>query len=748
MVLRFVDQEPRVAKQDAKNAVRDPLDALIELITNSMDSYNRMKGRGEKIPPEIDGKIEIYLYKKTKGKERKAVIGCKDWAEGIAPDKVKEYISGYGARTSGKEKFQSVRGYFGRGLKDAVGGIDGIGYIYSVKDGVISYGFLDGRSKEGIKYNDDIKTYEANPQNLKKFRLTNDAKTIAIIEFPTQNIVVPNFSTFAEKLTLCVQLRPLMERGNIKLYQTEKGKVLRETTLKYNPPSGTRVLVESNDLIPGESATYDIEIYKANEPLSQGEEGKFREGGLLIMSGTTVHEATLLKFERDPNASKFFGWVRCDYIDELMRKDEAVVTPDRRGLNWEHPFMKKLKIEIEKKLQPLVDLEKKEREKRRSGISKDTLKRNETLGRKLGKLYKEIMKEELGLSTLGGEEASDEKEMLKPSGGFGFIPSYYRMECGKEQKIRLVIESPKTIPSYEKVSVESDNKEIVLEKESYLVSEGEYVDDKGVFILRIGVTGNKTGELGKITAKTLNKRGEECICTALVSIKEVVDYPPNGFSFVPPEYRIKIEKPSKLILKVDSALADNDMKIKVESNNKYIVVETPKLTIQKGRGVIEKYISVKGTRSGETGIITAVDVNVPTRKAEAKVKVISATKTSSPKGFEIEFDDTPYPIQRALCRGNTIYIFTKEPTVKMYFGERGEYDKTLSFQVLCADLITDAFCTKVVEDLGEKIVYPGEDRETAIQRKINQLKIKYGPIIHKTYVNQSLLSRERTEGSN
>jgi len=33
MVLRFVDQEPRVAKQDAKNAVRDPLDALIELIT-------------------------------------------------------------------------------------------------------------------------------------------------------------------------------------------------------------------------------------------------------------------------------------------------------------------------------------------------------------------------------------------------------------------------------------------------------------------------------------------------------------------------------------------------------------------------------------------------------------------------------------------------------------------------------------------------------------------------------------------
>ena len=86
---------------------------------------------------------------------------------------------------------------------------------------------------------------------------------------------------------------------------------------------------------------------------------------------------------------------------------------------------------------------------------------------------------------------------------------------------------------------------------------------------------------------------------------------------------------------------------------------------------------------------------------------------------------------------------SSEPTVKMYLGEEEEYDKTLSFQVLCAELITDAFCAKVVEDLGEKIVYPGEDRETAVKRKINQLKKKYGPIIHKIYVDQSLLKKDR-----
>jgi len=131
MSLKYVDQDPRVAKQDAKNAVRDPLDALIELITNSMDSYTRMTELGERISIELDGKIEVRFDKRTRGKERKAFIAVKDWAEGISPDKMLDYISGYGARTSGKERFGSIRGYFGRGLKDAVGGLDGIGDLYS-----------------------------------------------------------------------------------------------------------------------------------------------------------------------------------------------------------------------------------------------------------------------------------------------------------------------------------------------------------------------------------------------------------------------------------------------------------------------------------------------------------------------------------------------------------------------------------------------------------------------------------------
>jgi len=708
-----------------------------------MDSYNRIKGNRIKIPKEIDGKIELYVSKTGRGKEQKGVIAVVDWAEGIPPDKMEKYIKGYGERTSGKETFRNIRGYFGRGLKDAAGGLDGIGTIQSVYNGTISIGIIDGSDKNMITY-EEVKTFPATKDNLKKFRLENGARTIAMVEFPTEQIALPRFDTFAEKLTLCVELRPIMELGNVRLIQIEKGNIIRERNLKYNPPHGKQLLLETNNKIPDENARYDIEICKSEEPLSQGEDGKFREGGLLIMSGNVVHESTLLKFERDPNASKFFGKVRCDYIDELMKKDEAVVTPDRQGLNWEHPFMIKLKKEIENKLQPFVEIEKKERDKHKRGVSEDALKRNERIGKKLGRLYKEIMKEEIGeFGTLGGGEISEEGGILKPSGGFGFIPPYYLVENDKEQKIRLIVESPKVIPSYEKIRFVSTNENIEISKGECFVSDGKYIEEEGLFVHLIKVYGRSAGQSGEIIAITKDKIGKDRIAKAQIDIKEMNVYPPDGFSFDPTEYKAKIEKPAKLTLKIDGNLIDEDsMEIKVESDNKYIVVEEPHFTIPKAEGIIKKNIVVKGNRSGEIGNITAVDVNNPSRMTEAKVKVVSTTSTSAPKGFVTEFDNTPHPIQRAVCLENTIYIYVNEPTVKMYYGN-GNLVDTLSFQILCADLITDAFCTKVVEDLSKGKLRFLRDDEDARRSKLNELKMKIGPVIHQTYVNKSLLERDR-----
>jgi len=354
----------------------------------------------------------------------------------------------------------------------------------------------------------------------------------------------------------------------------------------------------------------------------------------------------------------FHGFCQFSMFDDVMEVLKWV-----QGLNWDHPFMQKLKIDVEKKLQLFVDRERKERDKHKKGVSKTTLERNAILGRELGKLYKEVMKEE-DLALLDGDGSSGGRKMLKPRDGFGFIPSYYAIERKKEQRIRLLIESPEIIPSYEKVKFESDNKDIVLEKESCLVGDGEYLNEEEIYIHRIAVIGNKAGAEGEITATTKNKLGEEYVAKAQIVIKEIENYPPDGFSFVPEEYRVKIEKTTKLLLKIDGDLINGDnMKVAITSNNKYIRVDTPELTISQEKGIIEKSVVVKGTRIGELGAVTAVDLDDPSRKAEAQVKVIPSKERSSPEGFEIKHEDTPNWIQRSLCDGNMIYIFTKEPTV-------------------------------------------------------------------------------------
>ncbi|WAC05013.1 MAG: hypothetical protein OS112_11270 [Methanoregula sp.] len=734
--------DPRVAKQDAKNAVRDPLDAFIELITNSMDSYNRLKSRGESISKENDGKVELYLLKKTRGPKKIAVIACKDWAEGIASDKLEDYISGYGSRTSGKDICQSIRGFFGRGLKDAAGGLDGIGEIYSVKDGKISIGKIDGQDKNSISYY-PVETVETTIENLKKYHLDDGAKTFTMVSFPTTNKPVPNFSTFTERLTKCVPLRPLMAKGNIKLIQIEKGKVIKEQLLRYNFPKGVELLKEENNKIPDENATYSIIICKSEEPLTQSEDGKFRQGGLLIMSGTSVHVATLLKFEGDPNASKFFGAVRCDHIDTLMRLDEHIVAPSRRDLDWDHPFMKKLKLEIENKLRPFIDIEREEKERQSKGTSEEILKKNESMGRKLGQLYKEIIKDE-GLSSLEGQDGSDDNGIIIPSLGFGFIPSYYSLEPKKTQQLRLVVESPRRISDNQKISFESTRGSITIDRKQISINEGDHKPEKGIYILRIGVTGNKEGEEGEIIARTKDKRGFDATAKARVVVKKA-DVFTDALTFSQSEYKIKIEQTSKITLRINTEkIPKTTKKIKLSSNNPFILLDKHELTISHDKGIIESHIPIRGTRVGENGVVIAIVEQFPDLKSEAKIKVVSKNPSAPPTGFKIEFHPEPTPIQRALCKGSEIYIFIKEPTVQKYFGENGEYQKSLSFAVLCADLITDAFCSKVTEEISERIPFLGEDKNTAMRSRLNKYKMKYGPIIHSVYVEAELLQKERT----
>src|SRR5512134_1012949 len=121
--LQYAD---RVALQQADQAIRkDVLRALVEIITNSNDSYSRLEDAGS----PVSGEIIIDVWRKHKN----SVIRVRDFAEGMDDIRMDVVVGTYGEATSGMKEDLHVRGMWGRGLKDAIFGL-GYGYVNSFQD--------------------------------------------------------------------------------------------------------------------------------------------------------------------------------------------------------------------------------------------------------------------------------------------------------------------------------------------------------------------------------------------------------------------------------------------------------------------------------------------------------------------------------------------------------------------------------------------------------------------------------------
>ena len=120
--LRVTD---RAIIQLASSVVRgDPIKSLVELITNSDDSYRRMGASKE----TSFGRLSVSL---DKSKNSMTVL---DFAEGMDARTMDESVGTYGGETSGFANGCSVRGFYGRGLKEAILGL-GSGSVQSIKQG-------------------------------------------------------------------------------------------------------------------------------------------------------------------------------------------------------------------------------------------------------------------------------------------------------------------------------------------------------------------------------------------------------------------------------------------------------------------------------------------------------------------------------------------------------------------------------------------------------------------------------------
>src|SRR5258706_56482 len=478
--LQYAD---RVALQQADQAIRkDVLRALVEVITNSNDSYSRLEQGGER----VSGSIEIEITRKHKN----SMIRIRDFAEGMTASRMDKVVGTYGEATSGLKEDKQVRGMWGRGLKDSIFGL-GYGYVRSIKG---PYFFSCSLLiKKGVPTFELDAPIRATTELRTQYGILEGNGTVVEIIVARNDVKVPQYDNFRHYLQRHFELRPIMSNPRRKIVLRDivvDEKVRHEHILSYKAPRGDVVLKEKFK-IKDFPASAKLEVLRSNIQLStRAEEGDYADGGLLVISKATVISLTMLKFENDPYASYFYGSIQCDYLHELLKNDEPVLTATRDGINWTHPFAKALKLAVEDRLEPLVEAE------RKHAVHDEQTKLDKRLRQKLDHALHEL--NTIALTELSSQTDQMRKELELPPSGIGFFPERVYVQTGLPVTLTLRAKLGENVRAGSTVNVMSDSPEVIVETPQVIIQ--PHKNDPTIGQARIKVEGRQVGGEGTVTA--------------------------------------------------------------------------------------------------------------------------------------------------------------------------------------------------------------------------------------------------------
>ncbi len=176
----------RIVELLAKATIKNLIDGIVELVTNSDDSYRRLSGKGI----GRNGKILISVCREKGGLCKRLIV--EDFAEGMTKEELGKAII-FGAEVSGITEGKSVRGLFGRGLKETIIAL-GEGRIITRKNGRCTKTrlWLDKAKKRPL-YDDEMLGVTENT--------TEPDGTKIDISVTNEKIKLPELETFKSHLS-------------------------------------------------------------------------------------------------------------------------------------------------------------------------------------------------------------------------------------------------------------------------------------------------------------------------------------------------------------------------------------------------------------------------------------------------------------------------------------------------------------------------------------------------------------------
>jgi hypothetical protein len=732
-----VEQTERSFSQATESTMgNEILMGLIELITNCDDQYGDQRGS-----------ILVRFPKPDADEKTWQVLVC-DKASGISFADIEPKLLRFGGRTSGHERGEIKRGNRGRGAKD----VSHFGRVRwdMFKDGKYSWVWLD-RHGNGEK----ISKAEKADQYRSEFSIAKNG-VVATITCDRARFRRPQRDRIKQRLEYAVQLRNIMSspKRSVKLQYGDEEAV----NLRYVEPNGIKGFPAVDVEVSGYPGPATIVVAEVPTPFQEEQGDLSRQGGLLVMSGRAVHEATLYGFENNAYAGYFVGSVRWDTVEELSRdfddRDEQglpidpanpfqIIRADRRGLNAQHPASKALKTAVEAILRPTF--ERKAKELGGGGKeTRQTKQRLDALARVVAKFQANKAEElefELSQHSSHGVELTPEVPILE------VIPPRKLLEFGRAHTFSVRLRADALAGKPAEVDVLLF---LAADPEGCL----ELSDSKCTLTPDARLESRMTGTF---TAKALSAEGNGIIevtlpglAGALVDVdviepeESLPPLAPITFEFERSSYRVPAGKHKRILLLAPTpAVERHGTHVTVKSSNSHGVLirhTEVELAPSADGDWYQTVIDVEGRQHGSTAVVTAACGEGPLR-AETTISV--RHDKAGPTPPQIKFAAMGSPVRGTFETDETglvtITVNATHPAVRRYFGAQPEFvgQESMQARLMVAEIVADLTVLDVLRRHLRQMPMPVEQMYRRRFQMLNDLL----PLCHASQLGDAELDR-------
>ena len=315
--------------------------AVVELITNSDDSNARL----EKSGAPVTGRIHVGYERHHTG----AVLMVTDQAEGMSFEEASRILTYGGAHSPLSRGEGDGRGYFGRGLKQAIFGL-GHGWIETIKDGRFTRIDVFRGENGGYLYDDGDEDRRAFPADYARLGMpagVAESGTRVTIVVDNPHVTITQYATLVQSLSDNIYLRDVLDRRTVELLHGRPGsgqhgasKDVSERIRFEEPPSILLLGPEQPGSFSHEGQEYPFTLtLKRAKDVELTLKGDERTNGLVVLSGMAVLDCTLFEYENQVGTEYLFGSVRCAALTEMLGRGKAVISDEREGLNFKDPLV-------------------------------------------------------------------------------------------------------------------------------------------------------------------------------------------------------------------------------------------------------------------------------------------------------------------------------------------------------------------------------------------------------------------------